>query len=248
VANWHLRKGDGSWFTQWFVVEDGVISFSLRNMTLVFAFLISATLIAMCYLSCQAGTFECTLHQWPMVSDVICQEMYNRIFILLTAVMMFGVQQVNLRAFYKKLYGVIPDSRNNLMFYLGMAYTTALPLIGIFDENMWSTLHGYSAGVVFVSFMIYASMLAHSLNANKDKYPAEEQSSITRLSNSVTTLVLLTAAFGLGHFLYGSGGITAIFEWATVLYFVNFFTIASFDNPFYDSVHEPGKLVRTKRI
>lgn len=40
----------------------------------------------------------------------------------------------------------------------------------------------------------------------------------------------------------GAGGITAILEWATVFYFVNFFSIASFANPFYDSVHEPASL------
>jgi hypothetical protein len=42
-----------------------------------------------------------------MISDVIVQEMYDRTFLLLTAIFMFGVQQVNLRAYYKQLYGKI---------------------------------------------------------------------------------------------------------------------------------------------
>ena len=116
-----------------------------------------------------------------MVSDVIVQEMYNRIFILLTAIMMFGVQQVNIRAFYKKLYGIVSNQRNDTMFYLGLAYAGATPMIGIFDENMWPQYHGVMAGIVFVCFMIYATMLASSLFANKDKFPAEEQGSIQRM-------------------------------------------------------------------
>jgi len=48
--------------------------------------------------------------------------------------------------------------------------------------------------------------------------------------------------------LKGSGGITAILEWATVFYFVNFFSIASFANPYYDSVHEPASLKKENKV
>ena len=79
-------------------------------MTLIMGIAISASLLIELYLSCSAGTFECTIHSFPMVSTIIAQEMYNRLFILLTTIFMFGVQQANLRAFYKRLYGVIPAS------------------------------------------------------------------------------------------------------------------------------------------
>ncbi len=61
--------------------------------------------------------------------------------------------------------------------------------------------------------------------------------------SNVTNLILVTCGFIVSIAVHGSGGITAILEWGTALYFVNFFSIASFANPFYDSVHEPGKLV-----
>jgi hypothetical protein len=60
---------------------------------------------------------------------------------------------------------------------------------------------------------------------------------------NVTGLILTTLAFVVSIVMRGSGGITAILEWATAFYFVNFFSIASYANPFYDSVHEPGTLV-----
>ena len=108
---------------------------SLKDLTLIMGILISASLLIKLYLSCSAGTFECTTQNFPMVSTIIAQEMYNRLFIFLTAVFMFGVQQTNLRAFYKKLYGVIPNSQNDNMFWLGTASCLSLPLIGIFDEH-----------------------------------------------------------------------------------------------------------------
>jgi hypothetical protein len=74
-------------------MEEGIISVSLKNFTIFFALAISVALIAMLIASCNDGTgdYKCTFEDWPMVSDVICQEMYNRTFILLTAVFMFGV-------------------------------------------------------------------------------------------------------------------------------------------------------------
>jgi hypothetical protein len=37
---------------------------------------------------------------------------------------------------------------------------------------------------------------------------------------------------------------TPFFEWAVGIYYIMFFAIVSFDNPFYDSIHEEGDLVR----
>jgi len=62
-----------SFFAQWFVVEEGVISVSLRNLTIVSALTITLTLIAILIASCNDGTgdYKCTIADWPMVSDVI---------------------------------------------------------------------------------------------------------------------------------------------------------------------------------
>jgi hypothetical protein len=60
---------------------------------------------------------------------------------------------------------------------------------------------------------------------------------------NVTGLIFTTLSFVFSLWLYGAGGITAILEWATTLYYVNFFAISSYANPFFDSVHEPGTLV-----
>ena len=175
-----------------------------------------------------------------MISDVICQEMYNRTFILLTAIFMFGIQQSNLRAFYKQLYGKISNGRNDTMMYIGIASMVALPLIGIFDEKLWKTMHGVSASIFFGCFMIYSRLMGNALYETKSQFPVEEQSAIDSIYNNITGLIWTTVGFVVSLLLFGSGGITAILEWATVFYFVNFFGIASFANPYYDSVHQPS--------
>ena len=220
----------------------------MRNLTISGALSITVALLAILYASCNDGTghYQCTYERFPMVSDVICQEMYNRVFILLTAIFMFGVQQANIRAYYKKLYGKISDGKNDTMFWFGFASMIALPMVGIFDEKMWSTMHVISAGIFFGGFLIYGSLLGGYIYKNRAQFPQEEQAAITSIHNNVTGMIVTTAAFFIAGAIHGSKGITAILEWATVFYFVNFFSIASFANPFYDSVHEPGKLVPKK--
>ncbi len=219
-------------------------------MTIVCALSITVALLLILYFSCNDGTgrYVCTYAKWPMISDVINQEMYNRTFILLTAVFMYGVQQTNLRAFYKMLYGKIDNSRNDTMMYWGIASMVALPMVGIFDEHNYGVFHGISAGVFFIGFMIYARMLAISLDKVKDQFDPATQASIASMYSNVTGLILTTLAFVVGLIAHGSGGITAILEWATTFYFVNFFSIASFANPFYDSVHQPGTPISTKKF
>jgi amino acid transporter len=125
------------------------------------------------------------------------------------------------------------------MFWWGLTSLIALPFVGIFDESRWGALHGISAGIFFVGFMMYCWSLGDYMYKNRDKFPAEEQPAIQQTKNAVTTMLLITCGFGLAALLHGSKGITAIMEWATVLYFVNFFSIACYANPFYDCIHLP---------
>ena len=105
-----------------------------------------------------------------MISDIVVQEMYDRTFLLLTAVFMFGVQQVNLRAFYKQLYGKISNGRNDTMMYVGMISMVGLPMVGMFDEKAWVTLHYISAAMFFGGFMIYSRLLSIAMYEVKDQF------------------------------------------------------------------------------
>ncbi len=58
------------------------------------------------------------------------------------------------------------------------------------------------------------------------------------MNTHVTGLILTTVVFAVSIAYKGSGGITAVFEWICFLYYLNFFQIASNENPYFDSVHE----------
>jgi hypothetical protein len=242
------KKKSGSWFTKFFILEDGVISLSLRDLTIIICITTSVTLLTMGYLSCTDGTFVCNTERLPMISGVIISnEMYDRIFLLLTTIMMFGVMQVNVRAFYKKLYGIIPDSSNDSLFDLGIIACFALPCVGIFDEKSWKILHVISAGFFFACFGFYSFFLGRHLYNNISKFPEAEQRSIKMLSWHTWGLIFSLVMFCVTPLLPRHAFLNPLFEWITVLYYANFFAFASVVNPFYDSVHQEGTLVPKKK-
>lgn len=154
---------------------------------------------------------------------------------------MFGVNNVNIRAFYKKMYGKVDNSKNDRLYYIGVISMISLPMIGVFDMYKWSKYHGVFAVTFFLTFGVYSVLLGRAMYSAKDKFPESEQESIATLRKNTNGLVTSLLLLGLSALLHGP---TPLFEWITVLYFVNFFAIMAFTNPFYDSVHEEGTLIK----
>jgi len=46
----------------------------------------------------------------PMISDVICLHLYDRVFCILATFFCLATYQADVRAFYKRLYGIASDS------------------------------------------------------------------------------------------------------------------------------------------
>ena len=234
----------------WFVTEAGVISLSLRNMTVLMSTFVTVALFSMCYYSCtyEPEYYTCTVQHWPMISDVINQEMYTRVFILMMTVFMFGVNLANVRAFFKKVYDAQGGATllNDITLGLGLVSSGCLPLIGVFDESKWSQVHGFFAGVYFLTFMAYGFLVGYQLNACRDKIPQSEQADVTRTYYHGWGLVIATFMF-LGHMaIYHKCGPTAILEWVCVIYQINFFAVAAQENQFYDSVYAPTTVTNKK--
>ena len=86
--------------------------------------------------------------------------------------------------------------------------------------------------------------LGNALSANKDKFNPVESTSIDRLKSGSRVIVVLLVALLISIIFYHTNVPTPLIEWAVVLYYSNFFAIASYANGFYDSVHEDGTLIK----
>ena len=189
--------------------------------------------------SCTYQYVECSRDMLPMISDVICLPLYDRVFCILATFFCLATYQADVRAFYKKLYGIASDSQNDWLLVLGLISTVTLPMIGYFDEHTYSTVHGISAVLFFLSVGVYAWILSNVLNANKDKFPVEEHESIDRLNHMkrIMWISLLSFMFSM---IFGGNNfwLTPFAEWTSTLLFVNYFGLLSMTNKFYDSVAE----------
>jgi len=174
-----------------------------------------------------------------MISDVICLHLYDRVFCILATFFCFCTYQADVRAFYKKLYGIASDSQNDWLLILGIISTVTLPMIGYFDEHTYSTIHGISAVLFFLSVGVYAWILSNVLNANKDKFPVEDHDDIDKLNHMKRLMWISLLAFLFAMIFGGSNyWLTPFAEWTSTLLFVNYFGVLSMTNKFYDSVAE----------
>ena len=159
-----------------------MISLSLKSLTIFGTISLMIALFTMLYITCrddllyvyhkvpinEACSFK---HHNPMVSDVICLPFFDRIWCIMTTFFCFTVMQVNIRAFYKRLHGVISVSMNNWMVSFGVALCVSFPLIGFFDEHNYAPLHFTLAGIFFTSTCVYGKMLGDIFFEHRNKFP-----------------------------------------------------------------------------
>jgi len=207
--------------------------------------MITIDLLANLMVACNQELVLCDLDLWifPMISSVICLPFWDRIFCLLTVLFAWSVQLGNIRAMYKKLYGIADDCTNDALMFLGLISLITLPLIGYFDEHNYGHIHGPLAGVFFGCTGIYAYLLTGTMDKYKDKLPAEDQALVGTLKTirMYMTISLLTLVVSI--LIMGSALLTPIAEWAVGLLFLNFFAFVVFSNDFYATIHPFGKLL-----
>lgn len=175
-----------------------------------------------------------------MVSDILAVDPYDRMFVFSTSTFMLGIMQVNMRAYFKKVYGYIPHANNDRTLWIGLISCVALPMIGIFDEYNYRPIH-YACAITFFScFSLYGVLLANDMYTYRDNFPHSEQRTIEILKKNSYGIMASALAFMVSLVYYGSiCRITPAFEWITAVYLLNFYTFASFANPYYDSIHDP---------
>ena len=96
--------------SKFFVAEEGVISLSLKDMTLIGSSLCSALLLYMGWHACSTNAVTCTDQKWPFIADILALHPYDRYFMFITSFFMLVVMQANMRAYFKKVYGLIDQA------------------------------------------------------------------------------------------------------------------------------------------
>lgn len=188
---------------------------------------IQLSFVGMLFVSCAYEYNVCSMTRIPMISDVIADSVFDRLFILLNTAYFFGVHQVNVRALHARFHGIISPKTNTVLLFAGLASSFSLPLIGMFDNRSFLISHFFFAGVFFTSaafYLSYTALLMHRHKAalsGRHWRKSEDALRIERkidfnfwYSHLCTSTVSGTAVCLI---VYGDKhSLTALFEWVCV--------------------------------
>ena len=125
---------------------------------------------------------------------------------------------------YKALYGKVSSSSNDTILLFGIIACISLPLVGLFDEKEFGTMHGITAVAFFASAMFYEIWVTSELKNHKDKFPGYEDA-IEKLGYSRYMAFASILTMGVGALF--EHRLIAVGEWLTVLYFVDFYALVA---------------------
>jgi len=158
-----------------------------------------------------------------------------------------AVQQQNVRAYYCALHGLVSETYNNCMLAVGILACLILPLIYYWDEYWFLETHDALALSFFFLQTIYVFMASSAFSNNAAKFPDADQNAIWRLSLASYVLVLALGTFVYVNVQYPEDVFhQAIIEWVTVGLMMSWAAYASFESPYYESVHIYGNIVSNK--
>lgn len=178
-----------------------------------------------------------------MISDLILTTYNDRAFCILTTITCYVCMSGNIRAFHKRIAHFTSEWTNDVLVWIGFLAIFGLPLVGLFDEINFHTLHVICAGVFFGGFGIYALWLTSILKANKDKFTLNEQKAIDWQVTVTNTIVgLLVVFIGLMVATGETQPYGPWLEWLYVFSLLNYFMVLSYDNDFYDCVKWYGNV------
>ena len=130
-------------------MEEGVISISLRWMTLVATGLVAFVICGGTYIAWYLTLVPIDETHWPFISDISCMPYFDRAFCLVFMFYALSVQQANVRAYYLMLSPYVSATYNYLLFGIGILACLILPLIYYWDEYWFLTTHDALALIFF---------------------------------------------------------------------------------------------------
>lgn len=233
-----------SYLNKFFVEEEGVISLSLRWITLVGTGLAIGLVCLSTYICWYLEIITIDDTHWPFISDVSGLPLFDRAYCLVFMFYAMTVQQMNVRAFYHLLYPITTPLYRNVTLALGIAACVVLPLIYEWDEYWFLTTHDCLALGFFILQTGFVFLTASALNANLTKFSADHQAAIKRLRLASFFLVAALAVFIYVTANYPEDVFhQAIIEWITVGAMLAWQAYASLESPYYESVKVIGKPV-----
>ena len=161
--------------------------------------IVTVSLLTMLYIACT--TYEnhnaCSVSRFPMVSGIIRQPMFDRVWCIVSTFFALTVLQTNVRAFYKVMHGVVDPEKNKNILHWGLIMCFSLPQIGYFDDKNYPKYHLLLAILFFMSTVVYAYKFTNQLYKHKHAYPQKYWFKIKMLRILSMVMIFVFIGFAL---------------------------------------------------
>lgn len=98
------------------------------------------------------------------------KEYYDRAFIFTMVLYSFVVGQLNVRAYYTRLSGIIEANNNTWLYRLGMGTIFFPPMISILDMYTFPNAHNVCAFAFFTIAAAYIIWITGEFSAHKEEF------------------------------------------------------------------------------
>ena len=188
----------------------------------------------MLYTSCAYQFNHCSWQRIPLISNVIADSMFDRVFILLNTAYFIGVHQVNVRVLYSRFHLVIPSLTNTLLLSAGMLSSISLPMIGLFDNREYIALHYAWAGLFFISSAYYLSHTAFLMYRHRDQIGGNMKLVEFNYGYSKFCTLLIVGLCFTTVFFCDRFWLTVVLEWLVVFAYMTLTMLIMSSIPSYD--------------
>jgi len=224
-----------------FEFENGTISISLRSLTFFGAIMIGSYLLWILNWECGLNPQECnwdqTIPKLPTISDIVAKPFIDRVWCIATTFFTLVCFQCEIRAVYKRLYGVATSNENDGTFVLGCLACFGLPCLAYFDTHTYTTMHSLFCVIFFGGCGFYLFFTAGLLFKYKSHFDEEDHAAIDRCNKF--RWIMLGSVFGYYFYKwFGPGTGSAFYEWLLVFMFLASVMMLSLTNKFYETVHD----------
>ncbi len=101
----------------------------------------------------------CSVDSFPLLSDIIRQRYYDRVFIFAMVFHATFVQFANIRAYYQKFSGVFSSCVNDLLYWVGIVTCLCQVTVGVIDNQLDNGIHSAIGATFYIGIFLYFFIL-----------------------------------------------------------------------------------------
>ena len=161
-------------FKDLYIVRDGFIQMKNKAVMAMLSLLLAVSIVSFFVHYCLTDD-RCVVMKPPVISRLLYIKQINvRFYILFSAWQGAYCTFFNIRVNYKQFAQFLSPMANKLLFCLGLVQIASQPLLGVFDQHEYFSIHVFFASCFFMSTSFYLIISATIYDRNRQHFSKKD--------------------------------------------------------------------------